>query len=161
MAESTLARVGAELSRTLTYLQPAAAQRPARSRAREPLALYVVQAGEATELLLLPQAVNLLAERLQVEQKTVLDVSRIAARTFLRRLQKAEALSATETDRLLRVARLARLARDVLGDEQKAQRWLSKPHPLLGDAPLRKLGTDAGAHEVEAELQRIQFGDFA
>ncbi|WP_443083430.1 type II RES/Xre toxin-antitoxin system antitoxin [Variovorax sp. PBL-E5] len=85
----------------------------------------------------------------------------IPARTFHRRQQKAETLSATETDRVLRIVRIASHAAQVFGSEEKARRWLSKDNRMLGATPLQMLSTDAGAHEVEAELNRIEFGDFA
>jgi putative toxin-antitoxin system antitoxin component (TIGR02293 family) len=108
-----------------------------------------------------PKAVDLLAGRLQVDTSILLDVSRIPPRTFQRRQAEGKALSETETDRVLRIARVASLAEGVLGDAEKASRWLSKQNRMLGAKPLELLATDLGTHEVEAELNRIEVGDFA
>jgi putative toxin-antitoxin system antitoxin component (TIGR02293 family) len=70
-------------------------------------------------------------------------------------------LSEAESDRALRVARIADEAERVFGDSDKARRWLSAGSHILGAKPLDLLATDAGAREVEAELIRIDFGDFS
>lgn len=108
-----------------------------------------------------PKAIDLLAGRLHIDTSILLDVSRIPARTFQRRQAEGKALSETETDRVLRIARVASLTERVLGDTEKARRWLSKENRMLGAKPLELLATDMGTHEVEAELNRIEMGDFA
>jgi putative toxin-antitoxin system antitoxin component (TIGR02293 family) len=122
-----------------------------------PLAL-----GEANALpLLRPAAVERLARKLDVAETRLLDVSSIPTRTFHRRQKLDQPLSATESDRLLRIARVASEAVRVLGSEEKARRWLSKDNRLLGAQPLELLATDGGACAVEAELHRIDWGDFS
>lgn len=106
-------------------------------------------------------AIDRLAEKLQVPEAVVLDVSSIRARTFHRRQSEDAPLTATEGDRVLRIARVASEAERVFGEPDKARHWLTSPSALLGAAPLQLLGTDAGAREVEAELGRIDWGDFA
>lgn len=153
-----------ELSRTLSFYETrpgfggVGAAKPRAGAKHSKAELFVI---EHRLPLLHTKAVALLASKLNVDEQRVLFVSHIAPRTFHRRQEKAEPLSATETDRVLRIARVARQATDVFGDEAKAQRWLSKPNRMLGGTPLEMLATDAGAHEVEAELHRINFGDFA
>jgi putative toxin-antitoxin system antitoxin component (TIGR02293 family) len=165
--------VSEELRRTLSFLggvggavadaamartRGAAGDLPPR-RARK--GFFVFSPEDPRTPLLYASAVGLLADRLDIEEKQLLDVSSIPKRTFHRRQQKAETLSATETDRVLRIARIASLATQVFGSDEKARRWLSKDNRMLGAMPLQMLATDAGAHEVEAELNRIEFGDFA
>ena len=106
-------------------------------------------------------AVGRLAERLDVLDLVILEVSDISERTFQRRKLDHKPLSASESDRVLRIARVAERAERVFASPDKARRWLSSPHSLLGRAPLELLGTDAGARAVEDELVRIDFGDFA
>lgn len=106
-------------------------------------------------------AVGRLAERLNVLDLVILEVSDISERTFQRRKVDHKPLSASESDRVLRIARVAERAESVFASPDKARRWLSSPHSLLGRAPLELLGTDAGARAVEDELVRIDFGDFA
>ena len=63
---------------------------------------------------------------------------------------------------MLRVARVAQEAERVFDNPEKARAWLSKRSAILGGVtPLELLGTDAGARDVEAELTRIEWGDFA
>jgi putative toxin-antitoxin system antitoxin component (TIGR02293 family) len=85
----------------------------------------------------------------------------IPERSLARRF-KSERLSSAESDRLFRVARMYVTAVEMLGDAQKAVRWLGKPNRALGDVPpLRMLDTEAGAREVEDILGRIAFGSFS
>ena len=71
-------------------------------------------------------------------------------------------MTEAESDRLYRLARLARRAEDVFGSREKAGRWLGKPcRALDGAAPLRLAATDAGAEAAEAVLDRIEYGIFS
>jgi putative toxin-antitoxin system antitoxin component (TIGR02293 family) len=103
--------------------------------------------------------VGTLAHKLSVDEPVVLKLASIGARTYQRRRSDGAPLSETESDRLLRVARIAQEAERVFGDAGKARGWLAKKSALLGGAA--PLGTDAGARDVEAELTRIEWGDFA
>lgn len=105
--------------------------------------------------------VGTLAHKLSVDEPVVLRLASIGARTYQRRKSDGAPLSETEADRVLRVARIAQEAERVFGDAAKARGWLAKPSAVLGAAPLELLGTDAGARDVEAELTRIEWGDFA
>jgi putative toxin-antitoxin system antitoxin component (TIGR02293 family) len=92
------------------------------------------------------------------------DLSRaldIPLRTLARRkLEKR--LPPAESDRLARLARIAALATEALGGEEKAARWLKAPNRALGgEAPLGLLDTDAGSREVENVLGRIEHGVFS
>ena len=85
-------------------------------------------------------------------------ILRIPERTLARR-KKEKKLSAEESDRLVRLARIAALAEDVLGAREKAARWLASSNRALGGrTPLSELDTDLGAEEVEAVLQRLAHG---
>jgi putative toxin-antitoxin system antitoxin component (TIGR02293 family) len=84
----------------------------------------------------------------------------LPARTRMRR-KKTKVLSAVQSDRLYRMARIASIAVDVLGDETKTTRWLRKPNRSLGHSePLQLLDTEIGAREVEDALGRIEHGIF-
>ncbi len=109
-----------------------------------------------------PGVVGTLARKLAVEEPVVLRLAGIRARTYQRRKSDKGALSPAEADRVLRVARIAQEAERVFGDPEKARSWLSKESAVLGGScPLDLLGNDAGARDVEAELTRIEWGDFA
>ena len=82
-------------------------------------------------------------------------------RTLARR-KKQQRLTAEESDRLLRLARVAAVAVGVFGDPQKASAWLQKPNRALGSvAPLSHMDTDVGVRQVERVLGRIEHGVFS
>ena len=84
-----------------------------------------------------------------------------SSRTMARRKSRNQRLSATESDRLTRLARVYAKALDVLEDEEKARRWLHKPNRSLGGrVPLKFMDTDIGALEVERVLGRLEHGLF-
>ncbi len=85
-------------------------------------------------------------------------ILRIPPRTLARR-RKEKRLSAEESDRLVRLARIAALAEEVLGSRETAGRWLAAPNRALGGrTPLSELDTDPGAEEVESVLLRLAHG---
>lgn len=85
-------------------------------------------------------------------------ILRIPVRTLARR-KKQKRLSADESDRLVRLARIAALAVETLGTREKAARWLSAGNRALGgETPLSRLDTDLGAEEVESALLRLAHG---
>jgi putative toxin-antitoxin system antitoxin component (TIGR02293 family) len=82
-------------------------------------------------------------------------------RTLSRRKKQAK-LTPQESDRLLRLARIAARAADVLGSAEKASAWLQRPNRALGNVtPLSQTDTDTGAHMVEQILGRIEHGVFS
>jgi putative toxin-antitoxin system antitoxin component (TIGR02293 family) len=92
------------------------------------------------------------------------DVYRVvgSARTLQRKRARRTALSADESDRLARLARLLVRAEAALGDPEKAHRWLSRPNRALGgQRPLTLLDSDAGALAVERVLGRIEHGVYS
>ena len=85
-------------------------------------------------------------------------ILRIPRRTLARR-KKEKRLSAEESDRLVRLARIAALAEEVLGGRDVAGRWLAAANRALGGrTPLSELDTDLGAEEVETVLLRLAHG---
>lgn len=85
----------------------------------------------------------------------------VPARTLARR-KKEKRLRPEESDRLVRLGRIAALAEETLRDREKATKWLHKPNRALGnDVPLRRLDTDLGAREVEDTLLRIAHGVYS
>lgn len=85
----------------------------------------------------------------------------VPKRTLARRQAKREPLTVEESDKALRLARIADLAGRVFGDETKAHRWLRKPKRALnGLAPLAFLASESGARTVEQMLHRIDHGLF-
>jgi putative toxin-antitoxin system antitoxin component (TIGR02293 family) len=106
-------------------------------------------------------ALEALAERLGAPVAEMADLIGLPARTMARR-RGAGRFTAGESDRLVRLGRIAALAEQVLGDRDKAVRWLHRENRALGQrVPLRQLDTDLGASEVEAILLRIEHGVYS
>lgn len=92
------------------------------------------------------------------EMGRVLD---LPSRTVARRKQERR-FKPEESDRLVRLGRVGALAEQVLGDADKATRWLHEPNRALGsDAPLDVLDTEVGARQVEDILTRAAHGVFS
>ncbi|WP_244447152.1 antitoxin Xre/MbcA/ParS toxin-binding domain-containing protein [Hoeflea sp. BAL378] len=86
----------------------------------------------------------------------------VSKRSLERRQQNREPLSATESDRALRLSRIHDHAVRVFGSAEKANRWLRKPSRALdGVVPLDLLASETGAHIVDSELHAIDHGMFA
>ena len=95
-----------------------------------------------------------------------LDVKELAAYlpTTLRNLQRYkddQLLSDVVSDRLIGLASVFALGKDVLGDAA-FQQWLRLPSAALGGLrPLDLLRTNTGIETVKDELGRIEYGVFA
>jgi putative toxin-antitoxin system antitoxin component (TIGR02293 family) len=86
----------------------------------------------------------------------------VPKRTLARRRSDNELLTVEETDKALRLKRIATLAEQVFGDRAKANRWMRKPkRSLVGETPLTYLASENGARVVEEMLRRIEHGIFA
>ena len=86
----------------------------------------------------------------------------VPKRTLARRRAMSDLLTVEETDKALRLKRIAAQAQRVFGDRDKANRWLRKPkRELKGETPLAFLASEAGARLVEEMLHRIEHGIFA
>jgi len=80
-------------------------------------------------------------------------------RTLAHRRTRNEPLTHDESDRAVRLARIASLAEEVFADDAKAGRWLRKPKQRFqGRTPLDLLQTEAGARIVEDLLLQLEFG---
>lgn len=83
----------------------------------------------------------------------------VLPRKTLANRKKLGALTAEQSDRLLRVARVIAAAEDVFGNAEKADAWLRRATTALaGEKPLDLLDTEEGAREVETLLTRIGHG---
>lgn len=59
-------------------------------------------------------------------------------------------------------ANIAKLAREVFGSEQKAERWFASPVRALGAVtPWSQMSTKAGMRRVEQVLGRIAYGVYS
>ena len=71
-------------------------------------------------------------------------------------------LSPVASDRLVRVVRVFDHAKTIFDNQGNAVEWFVTSNPALsGEAPLSLLDTDAGVHEVDDVLTRLEFGVYA
>ena len=131
-----------------------------RNVLRERLANYMAVIHRA-DMGLPYAAIEAVGKRYGIPLASLARVIGLPARTLARR--KAERrLSSAESDRLVRVARIASSAEDVLETREKAGRWLQKPNRALGGAvPIELLRSDLGAEQVATILVRIDHGVYS
>jgi putative toxin-antitoxin system antitoxin component (TIGR02293 family) len=78
---------------------------------------------------------------------------------FWRNSPSGSGLSADESDRVVRLIRIAARAKEVFGNPEKAWRWLRKPKKAFnGKTCVEMLITEYGSREVENMLTRIEHG---
>lgn len=86
------------------------------------------------------------------------EILMIPKRTLARR-RKARRLTADESDRLVRLARIFAMATEVLGGSDKAAEWLQRSNRALhNESPIDLLDTDVGTQAVQKVLGRIDYG---
>jgi putative toxin-antitoxin system antitoxin component (TIGR02293 family) len=108
------------------------------------------------------RAVNALADKLALGSMVLSRTLGIPQRTMTRRLSQGSRLTAAESDRAVRLARVYAIAVEMIGEEEKAVQWLSTPNRALGgERPLDQLDTDVGARQVEDILGRIAYGVYS
>ena len=107
-------------------------------------------------------SVTALAEKLDVGNTVLSRKLGIPQRTLTRRLSQRSRLTAAESDRTVRIARVYANAVEMIGDEEKAVEWLRTPNRALGgERPLDQLDTDLGSRAVEDILGRIAYGVYS
>ena len=80
-------------------------------------------------------------------------------RTLAHRRARREALSREESDRVVRLARIAVLSEHVFGDRDRCWHWLrAAKRQFQGRSALELVATEAGARLVEELLYRIDEG---
>ena len=145
-------------------LTPSRKRKPAKSLfANSPLAFLDLgepeQVIERTRKGLPAQTIDFLAGVLALSRSAFLDVVRIPLSTAERRLRTGESLTAEESDRIIRVAKILRRAVEVFGDEGQAKAWMTDSVSSLGGrSPLSLLDTMEGYDLVANTLVRIEYG---
>jgi putative toxin-antitoxin system antitoxin component (TIGR02293 family) len=105
------------------------------------------------------QVVESVSRRLDVAPKILVEKIALSPRTAVRRVAGRSKLRADESDRLMRIVRVAQKARSVFGSTEKARRWLKVPLAALGGkTPFSAMDTDLGASQTQEVLQRIEEG---
>ena len=104
-------------------------------------------------------SVEALAQKLDLGNTVLSRRLGIPQRTLTRRLSQRSRLTAAESDRTVRLARMYATAVEMIGTAEKAVAWLHTPNRALGgERPLDQLDTDLGSREVEDILGRIAYG---
>lgn len=86
----------------------------------------------------------------------------IPRRTLDRRVEMNQNLTVSESDRLLRAARVLVRAAEALGSAERAATWMRTANRALrGMVPITLLETDSGARMVEQTLGRIEHGVYS
>ena len=99
-----------------------------------------------------------MAAILNVSLEEVGEALSLPRRTRARR-KGAARLEPIESDRLVRLARIAAAAESTLGSRRKAADWMVRPNRALGgEVPLHILDTEVGERLVEDVLGRIEHG---
>jgi len=79
-----------------------------------------------------------------------------------RRKRAGTPLRKDESEKVMRLARIALRAEEVLGSMEKAYRWLGTPNRALGGKkPFEMLDVDLGAEKVSDTLGRIEHGVYS
>ena len=117
---------------------------------------------DATREGLPSESLDRLSAQIGQSRSTVARALGISERTLSRRSHTHGRLTATESDRAVRMARILARAHETLGTAEKAAAWLMMPNrTMAGDRPFDRLDTDAGAQSVETVLGRIAYGVYS
>jgi putative toxin-antitoxin system antitoxin component (TIGR02293 family) len=107
------------------------------------------------------EAVEVLSSNFEIGPRAMRTILRLPERTLARRKTERR-LHPDESDRLMRIGRIAALAEVTLGTREKAASWLKRNNRALANhTPLERLDTDLGAREVEDLLLRIAAGVYS
>ena len=105
--------------------------------------------------------VDALVRELEISRKELARISGVAERTLIRKIQDGR-LTADQSERMARVARLLNRAIDVLGTKERALHWLKAPRSYFsGKPPLDFADTELGSQEVFNLLGHIEYGVFS
>jgi putative toxin-antitoxin system antitoxin component (TIGR02293 family) len=100
-----------------------------------------------------------MAQVLGIDRVQLADILDTSLRTLQRKAEADSRLGPAASDRLARIKRIHELATHVLGESDKAARWLtSASRGLGGEVPLQMLDTDIGTQRVQQELREIEYG---
>jgi putative toxin-antitoxin system antitoxin component (TIGR02293 family) len=103
--------------------------------------------------------VRTLRQGLELTLGDVAHVLGTSERSVMRKEQSKARLTVAEGDRAYRLARVADLATELIGDADRARRWLKTPHRYLGnETPIALLDTEIGTDLVIESLYAIAYG---
>lgn len=151
----------------MNVFEPVAATKP-RKRAKSLFAnspLAFLDRGDSSQIIELIRSglpastIDVVAKLLSLSRAALLDAIKIPPSTVERRLRTGEALSADESDRVSRVAKVLERAVEVFGAEIEGKAWMTDSISSLGGrTPLSLLDTIEGYELVTKTLSRIEYG---
>ena len=98
-----------------------------------------------------------LASKLGASDDQLARVLSVTPRTLRRRRKERKPLTPEESDRLWLLTQVFEQATETFEGEERARRWLSEPHRMLGgESPIEHLDTTAGADRVRYILRQIE-----
>jgi putative toxin-antitoxin system antitoxin component (TIGR02293 family) len=104
------------------------------------------------------EALAVVMDRYEISRDVACTILHLSRRNFPRR-KAQNRLSADESDRLYRLARVLAHANRVFEDRDEAADWIRSPNTALGkQQPLTLLDTDIGVQQVDRVLGRIEHG---
>jgi putative toxin-antitoxin system antitoxin component (TIGR02293 family) len=96
---------------------------------------------------------------LDVPKSVIFGVLHTPESSAHRLIKENRTLDAAASERVMRVADVARMAEETFGGRDAAARWLRTSNPALaGATPLSLLDTEPGADEVRRILSSIDYG---
>jgi len=98
---------------------------------------------------------------MDVSQKDLLAALRIPMSSYHRKLAGKETLSSPESEKVVRLAEIARRAEQAFGNPKAAREWLTAENLALGASPLSLIDTEAGAAQVRRVLGTLEYGGVA
>lgn len=106
-------------------------------------------------------AFNHLQIQMGVSQKELAEMLHLTPRT-LQRLRDEEKLPIAASGQLLEIARVFKMAGEILDDNELARRWFRTAIPALNnEAPLHLMDTPAGIRWVSTVLGRMEYGVYS
>ena len=145
----------------LTTSSPQAEEQSLYQRIEAKLGIEPVRSDSDLAMLVeqrlpVPSVVSLTQQGLTEQEVYALVLPR---RTFTHRKTNRQPLTREESDKAVRLARIAALAEVVFGNKEKASRWLRKAkRRFAARTPLAMLATEAGGRLVEEMLYQIDDG---
>lgn len=105
------------------------------------------------------RVVDDMVEYLDVPKNVIFGILHTPESTAHRLIKDNRTLDSAASERVVRVADIARMAEETFGGRAAAAQWLKSPNLALGGAtPLSMLDTEPGAGEVRRILSSINYG---
>jgi putative toxin-antitoxin system antitoxin component (TIGR02293 family) len=107
-------------------------------------------------------ALRALREDLRLTIDEIAAILGVSKRTILRKEHTNGILSPFEADRAYRLAHVADVAVEMIGEAEKATVWMTTPNTYLGgETPVAMLSTEIGTDLVLQSLYTIAYGGIA